>query len=408
MSYLRVFIDSSFSNCQSNLIGCSMLYRYIIENGHEITYENYDADYIIINSCGYTKETQEISIKLFDKYYSEKKKNAIVIMVGCLTKIDKERLNCLDLFKISNDESYKLDDFFYKKVKFDNIKPYCNKEKKNKINVKKEFQLFWENIPFLLAKAFFLFSKKIRINFKQMSNNINLINRSYVEIARGCISDCSYCIIKKAKGDIKSRRLNDILSDIEVLYDSSKNIALVADDCGSYGLDINSNLIDLIYKINKKFPNLSFDINYINPFWLEKYSKEYIKLFRDIKINGVTIPIQSGSNKIIKSMNRKYEISKVIKIVDEIKKVSPKTLLSSQFIVGYPGEITSDFIRTLFVAKHFDYPVPFMYSDMVGTKSESLTDKKSKILISLRWFIFILYINFTILIRLFSYPFPKK
>ena len=97
---------------------------------------------------------------------------------------------------------------------------------------------------------------------------------------------------------------------------------LVANDCGCYGSDIKTSLINLLNEINKRFPSISIELNYLNPQWLEKNFNGYIKLFRDIDIDLVVIPVQSGSNKVLKNMDRRYDIGKVIKIIDKIKKVS--------------------------------------------------------------------------------------
>jgi tRNA A37 methylthiotransferase MiaB len=403
MVYYNVYLDTNFSNCVPNLIGISMIYRYLIENGHKITNNILTADFIIINSCGYSNKAQDISIQLFNKYYYLKKKNAKIILYGCLVKINKERLIPLDLYLISFNDKYKLDKFFYNGKKFDTIKPYCDQETRNNIIEEKKLFDFWENIPYLLSKLFGIFFKKIRINYNHIITHLRHTDRIFVEICKGCVSNCSYCAIKKAKGNPVSRIIEDIILDIKNKYNSSKKIFLVADDCGSFGFDIDTNLIKLINEIKKKYPGSSIDLNYLNPLWLDKYSSEYISLFRNNKINFVTIPMQSGSNKIIKNMNRYYDVKKVINTIKKIKKVSPKTVIMSHFIVGYPGENTKDFFKTLSVIKFFDYFQIFKYSDIQGTKSISHTNKKSNIIKSFRWFLIILFINYINLYKLLNY-----
>ena len=104
---------------------------------------------------------------------------------------------------------------------------------------------------------------------------------------------------------------------------------------------------------NKEFLPSSEYISEINANWnrhIKKYPNDYIKLFSDINIRFATIPVQSGSNKILKNMNRKYNISKVIKVIKKIKQVSPKTVIYTHFIIGYPGEKTIVNIQL----EHFD------------------------------------------------------
>jgi len=111
MTY-KVFIDSALWECSSNLVSCSMIYRYLIENGHEVTNDASKANFIIINSCGSVKNMVDYSMNLYQNHYSLKKKNAIIIMFGCLVEIDKELFDSFDLYPISFDESSKLDEFF--------------------------------------------------------------------------------------------------------------------------------------------------------------------------------------------------------------------------------------------------------------------------------------------------------
>ena len=118
--------------------------------------------------------------------------------------------------------------------------------------------------------------------------------------------------------------------------------------------------------------------------------------------------MQGGSNKILKNMNRKYDISKVVKIIDEIKKVSPKTFIYSHFIIGFPGESWIDFFKILIRAKHFDLPIPFKYSENKNAASSLLPDHKSKLIISMRHNLSIFYFNFIIFFKILSFPFPKS
>jgi tRNA A37 methylthiotransferase MiaB len=396
-------IDSGLWSCEANLVSCSRIYRYLIENGHEITYDASQADFIIINSCGVVKGVVDRCLHLFHAYTSLKKKEAIIIMFGCLVKIDREPLAPLDLLLIGPDESNKLDEYFFTKFKFETIAPYCDDETKIILFHNQKPYSFVENTPFLISKIFLPFSKNVRYNYLRYLKNITQTNRVFIEISRGCVGDCHYCTIKKAKGKLHSRKIVNIISDIKMLNDPSKNIFLVADDCGCYGIDIGENIFNLLNKINKEFPNQHIDLNNLNPQWIEKQSKEYIRIFQELPIDFVKIPVQSGSNKIIKKMNRHYDIKKVLKTIDSIKNVAPNTFICSHCIIGYPGENNIDFLKTLFSLHHFDYAIPFQYSKNIGTVSATLLHQKSRWIRSLRYLLFLAYINFIILFKLFNH-----
>ncbi|MCX6667986.1 MAG: radical SAM protein [Euryarchaeota archaeon] len=404
MNSYKVYIDSTAWICETNLVGTSRIYRYMLENGHEVIKDPSKADFIIINSCGLTKMRRDLSIEFFEKYYSQRKETAKIIMFGCLVKIDGEKVNSLDLIPIDFNEGYKFDEIFYTKIKFETICPHCD-------NITKETLLQGKNlfqstriIPFVLSGLLFPFFKKARLNYQKMIDSITYKDKIFVEIARGCTGNCSYCMIKKARGNIHSRKIEDILSDIEKLYDPSKNLFLVADDCGSYGIDIKTNLFDLLYEIKKRYPDVTVDLNYINPYWLERYPDEYVKLFRDVKINLASIPVQSGSNKVLKIMNRRYDINKVVEVVKRIKQVSPQTITYSHFLIAFPGENIIDFLKTLYCTKYFDFPIGLTYSEHKDSASSKLDNHKSSLTITLRYIVFLLFINLILSYKLLIYP----
>ncbi|MHA1190779.1 MAG: radical SAM protein [Promethearchaeota archaeon] len=403
MKSYNVYIDTATWDCQVNLIDSSRIYRYMIGNDHKITNDPFKADFIIINSCGFIKKYQDISLNLFDKYYSLKKEKATIILYGCLIRINPKLIESLDAHYIDLFEPEKFDKIFYKKIKFEDIRPYCDQKTREKLSFKKA-NIEDKRYPiFFLTELLLPFSKKLRITYNKICESISNKNRAFIEISKGCMGNCSYCIIKKARGKINSREIKDIILDIEQLKNSTKKIYLVANDCGCYGQDINTNLIELLYEINKKYPNLSIDLDYLNPFLMNLYSDKYIKLFKDVKIDFVTIPIQGSTNKILKRMNRNYNINKTIKVVDKIKKVSPKTFIYSHFIIGYPGENTIDFLKSLACSIHFDLSIPFQYCEHEGTASASLPNHKSKFAIITRHTISTLFLNFIILYKLLRF-----
>jgi ribosomal protein S12 methylthiotransferase len=403
MKSYKVYLESTAWICEANLVGTSRIYRYIVKNGHEIVKNPTKADFIIINSCGLTNFRRNLSINFFQNFYSQKKDNASIIMFGCLIKINKELINSLDLIPIDFNEISKFDEIFYNKIKFEEINPICDDITKQKLLQGKDIFQFTRIIPFLFSGLFFPFSKKIRFNYKKMISSITYENKMFIEIACGCTGSCSYCMIKKARGNICSRKINDIINDIENNYDSTNNLFLVADDCGSYGIDIKKNFFNLIYKIYERFPNIIIDLNYLNPIWLLRYSDDYINLFSSANINLASIPVQSGSNKILKKMNRKYDISEVTNLIKKIKQVSPKTITYTHFLIGFPGEKTSDFLKSLYCSSYFDLPIPLIYSKHRDAVSSSLPHPKSSITISIRYAFFIFFINFIIFWNLLSY-----
>jgi ribosomal protein S12 methylthiotransferase len=406
MKSYKINFDSANRLCESNLLSSSMIHRYMIENGHKIISDPSKADFIIIDSCGFTKDFEDKSISLF-KEYCLKKENAKIIMFGCLVKINKKLIDSLDVYSIDFNECEKFDKIFYNKTKFEDIKPYCDTKKLENLFSNEVIVQPSKIIPVLVSSLMLPFSKRLRINYQKIFDNLISKNKILVEIGKGCASNCKYCSIKKARGNVCSRQISDILNDVEKLYDPKKELFLVADDCSCYGIDIKTNLFDLLYEIKKKFPDLLIDLDNINPCWLEKYSDEYIKLFSELNISYATIPVQSGSYRIIKDMNRNYDIKKIQKIVKKIKRVSPETAIYTHFIICYPGEKFIDFLKTLYCAMYFDLPIAFAYSAPKDSSRSDLSDFGLRFSMAYRSIFFMFFLNFVVFYKLLTFSNQK-
>ena len=404
MRPFTVLIDSAHDRCTLNLVSSSMMYRYLLENGHRITQQVSDADFIIINTCGFHTISREISVALYNKYQAEKQPNAKIILYGCLIKIEPERVKSLDAQLVDFTDGKILDNFFFKTKRFDEMTSYCDSTTRNILCNTSGHLDFSSHQNFFLSRLMFPFSKIMKMNYDRFIQGLDHQNKMVVEVSRGCVGNCHYCVIKKAKGALKSRPIDAILSDIRRMYDPSKTLYLVGDDCSCYGMDIHTTIFELIHRIQDEFPHLAIQINYISPNILVKFEQHYIDLVKTSQIGYVTIPLQSGSMKIVHAMNRFYDPHEVIAIIHKIKRLSPTTLIEGHFIVGYPGETTIDFIKSLLASFHFDYPIPLLYSDNIGVKSSTLPHKKSAATKYLRVFLMFMVTNCIVFYRLLTTP----
>lgn len=404
MKGYAVLLDSSHKQCELNTVSSSMIYRYLLENGHTITTNAQIADFIIINSCGYHQDLREKSVALFQTYHAMKKPNSQIIMYGCLVNIDNEKVSSLDLLPVSFTDHHLLDEIFFQTKKFEKMTPCCDSETRNLL-IQRSKDLNILNHPnFLLSRFFLPFSHTMKTNYARMIRGLDHHNKILVQISQGCLGHCSYCAIKKAKGHLRSRNIDEIIEDITKMYSDSKILYLVADDCSSYGFDIGTDLFQLLETIHQKFPKLPIQISYVSPNFLVKFYDKYQKLFQQVSIPYTTIPFQSGSNKIIKRMDRSYDTHQVVEVINKIKKVSPHTYFEGHFIVGFPGETVADFLKSLFTLHYFDYPIALRYSESKGTKSASFPQKKSEMTKQLRYSIMTFFINIIILHKLIKNP----
>ncbi|WP_343128831.1 tRNA (N6-isopentenyl adenosine(37)-C2)-methylthiotransferase MiaB [Buchnera aphidicola] len=325
--------------------------KYIIEINPEIS------DILILNTCSIREKAQK---KVFDqlgrwKKFKEKNKNLIIAVGGCL----------------ATQEGIKI----YNRAPFINIifgpqtiqkLPHLFK----KINKKKNF--------FIDIKLNSL--EKFNLNFVKTPKKKYI---EYVSIIEGCNQFCSFCIVPYTRGKEISRPSNDILNEIKKLSNHGiREIILLGQNVNAYYEKKKHNKIydfcDLLTDISKI--KKIFRIRYITSH-PKKFHNKLIKLYQKIPklVNFLHLPVQSGSDNILKSMKRGYTISQYEKIISKLKKIRPNMTFSSDFIVGYPGETEKDFKNTLdFIKKiNFDTSFSFLYSKRPKTKAAKLNDSIS-------------------------------
>ncbi len=169
------------------------------------------------------------------------------------------------------------------------------------------------------------------------------------EIASGCLGECAYCIVKLARRDLKSRSIEEIVRETEdSLRGGCREIWITSQDCGCYGLDIGSNLAELMKGIVELEREFRIRIGMMNPTYIKKILKELIEIYRNPKIyKFIHIPVQSGSDKILKSMRRGYGTRDFRRIVKAFRNTFPSITLSTDIIVGFPEETERDFEKSL-------------------------------------------------------------
>ena len=383
----KLLLISAQGRCKSNSMISSILVKYFSENEvwdmvTKAIVRIKDADLILINSCGYRNEDEKFTKDTIENVLKKSKSASKVVSVGCLNKINGQVLKDISNEILLVDNFQEFDSLIKAEKLFNTFKgSYHDKKLFSQIVWARWSDFFMHNmfskmlsgVTNIIAKYRKMPSIGFEL-FRKVSNEEDFDGKFYVEIGSGCVSNCSYCRIKKAKGNSKSRPIHDILSDIKEGYKNGMTINLVADDCGSYGADIGLSLFDLINAINKEFSGIPIDLCYVNPLWLEKYTSEYYEIFKKYNISSVNIPIQTGSDRIVKLMNRKYKIENILEIVEHIKKISPKTMLWTHYILDYPTETWKEFWEIPKTLRSFHFAYYFLYSNSDGSSRKKLRD----------------------------------
>lgn len=304
---MKIYIETY--GCVANQDNANIIKGIL--KGYNFTNNPKQADIVIINTCTVVQTTEKRMLSRISKY-----KNKKTIVTGCLAT-QKE------LIKKTNPKASIINTHNISKIKQALKKQVelTNKTKENKAKLPK------------------------------------IQNKDYgiCQISTGCKGKCSYCITKLEKGDIYSFPVKDIISNIkESIKQGKKTIYLTSQDNGAYGLDKHNqsqlpNLLKEILKINKDF---KLRIGMMNPQHVLPTLKELISIYKNKKIiKFIHIPVQAGSNKVLKTMNREYKIKDFKKIVKKFRKKIPDLSISTDIIVGYPTETEKDFKKTLKLIK---------------------------------------------------------
>jgi MiaB/RimO family radical SAM methylthiotransferase len=201
----------------------------------------------------------------------------------------------------------------------------------------------------------------------------------YIEISRGCLNNCSYCAIKKAKGKLKSKPLELVIAEFRKGVSLGfKQFVLLGDECGGYGLDIGTDFAGLLGKISRIKGDFEIMVSNLEPSRLISVYSSLRDILPRLKISYINLPFQSGNDRILKLMNRNYHAQEAVKIVRDLKKLSPLTRIETNFIYGFPSETRKEFLDSLKISGLFDTVSFFIYSERKGTAAGKLKGKISR------------------------------
>jgi MiaB/RimO family radical SAM methylthiotransferase len=202
---------------------------------------------------------------------------------------------------------------------------------------------------------------------------------TYVLISQGCVNHCSYCNIKLVKGHVKSRPISEIEDEVSHLVKMRRyEITLLSDDCGSYGYDTATNIAELILALLNIDERLKIKIFTIFPGLFLKHYPQLKQPLLDGRITYLCVPLQTASPRILKLMNRNYDLDKIKAILEEIKDHNPDIHLFTHFIFNFPTETLQEFEKSIELAELFDHCYFIPYSDNKRTRASKITPKCSQ------------------------------
>lgn len=302
--------------CPRNLVDSEVMLGILLKAGYEVAPDLREADYLVINTCGFLEASRNESSETVKEVLNEKKKDAKLIVTGCMVQTHHEELQArfpgIDYFLGSGD--------------VEGILKAVQSTQKGKLVTTARSYLEVGEVP------------------RQISTPKHY---AYLKIAEGCRKRCAYCVIPTIKGPLKSKSKEQILKEFQMLLNQGvKEIILIAQDLGDYGKDKGSKklaaLIDLLKSMLEIKQDFWLRLLYLYP---DEITDELIALMKqDSRICPyLDMPIQHINDQMLKSMRRATSKDDIISTLTKLRKEIPDVVIRTSLIVGFPGETDEQF-----------------------------------------------------------------
>ena len=341
--------------CKLNYAETSQISRHFNRNEFELVDFKEKADIYVINSCLVTAIAEKKCRNAIRQAFN-RNPEALISVIGCLSQlkpIEIAKIKGVDIV-LGNDEKYNLLHFI------------------------KNNTAYKHSIPINTQCNVCYVSEKIdKLKTFVHSYSLGSRTRSFLKIQDGCDYFCSYCTIPLARGPSRSNTIAGIMADVrEIAASNIKEIVLTGVNIGEFGKDNNESLFQLINELDKFDGIQRYRISSIEPNLLSDEIIEFVSK-SDKFLPHFHIPLQSGSDKILKLMNRRYCREVFEDRVIKIKKLIPHCCIAADVIVGFPGETQKDFDETYNFIEKIDvsYIHVFTYSERPNTQALKIKDK---------------------------------
>lgn len=330
--------------CKVNTYESSVMADLLKDAGYTEIDNIEEANVIIINTCSVTNTADNKSLKTIRNVY-KKNPNAIIVVAGCMPQNKK------DIFDDMNVS-----------IVFGNV---------GKSNIVKYIEEYRKT-----NKKIIDIKDVMHTDFESMKLNNFDRTRAFVKIEDGCNNYCTYCIIPYTRGNVRSKEPRDVINEVNDLVKMGhKEVVLTGIHTGHYGFP-NYKFSDLLNDLVKtdgleRLRISSIEMNEITP--------EVLNVFKnsDVLVDHLHIPLQSGSDNILKKMNRKYNKREFIDKINEIRSIRPNISITTDVIVGFPGETEEDFNEMVETIKKVNFSKlhVFPYSNRKGTPADTMKNQ---------------------------------
>mgnify|MGYP000351554084 FL=1 len=334
--------------CKVNQYESNMMKEKMLSSNFFYEENMSDANIIIVNTCSVTNVADKKCLKMIRKIKREYP-NALLVVAGCSSQNNQNVYEALDIdILLGNKDKSKIAEL---------IKEYLDTEKK-----------------------YVKFYNERNLDFEDMLINDYNHVRAFVKIEDGCDNFCSYCIIPFVRGSVRSKDFDTVIKEAKLLTEHGhKEIVLTGIHTGHY-MSNNHDLTDLINELSKIDDLLRIRISSIEITELNDKFLEMLKINKKV-CNHLHIPLQAGSDEILKRMNRKYDLAYYEEKINKIRGIRPDISITTDIIVGFPYETDELFSETLEFSKKMNFSKihVFPYSIRVGTAAASMPNQVDEV-----------------------------
>jgi tRNA-2-methylthio-N6-dimethylallyladenosine synthase len=343
--------------CQMNVHDSMRMSNLLKKSSLVETFDIEVADIIVFNTCSVRANAENKVLSSIGKIAKavkrKNRKEPIIALGGCVGSKDGEELVKKNPFihvAFGPDQITKLPELLSK---------YIEKERR-------------------LSDTIFVpgdFNYNLSEVESRHENGLTPKGMAYISIAQGCNNFCSYCIVPYTRGREKSRKISDIVKEVEFHLDKEvKEITLLGQNVNSFGGDSNEEFVDLLRAIDATgIKRLRFMTSHPKDI-SDKCIDAFFEL--DSLCHFLHLPVQSGSDNVLKKMNRSYDVARYMSIVERLRAQKEDFSFGTDIIVGFPGETEQDFEQTLELVRavEFETMFSFKYSPRPGTAAAKLED----------------------------------
>lgn len=333
--------------CKVNAYESNYISESLIKSGFILSKNMSDADIIIINTCTVTN-TADSKCKKYVRRVRRENGSSLLIVIGCSVQNNFQEYSEMNIDILLGNR--------YKNKIVELIKNYISTN---------------DNYTYITNNR--------DLDFESMEINDFNHTRAYIKIQDGCDNFCTYCIIPFVRGKCRSKNFDEIIKEANTLVKNGhKEIVLTGIHTGSYN-DNNKDLTDLINEMSKIKELKRIRLSSVE---ITELNEKFLKLLKenDKFCDHLHIPLQAGSNEVLKMMNRKYDMDYFFNKIEQIRKIKPNISITTDIIVGFPEETEEMFNKTLENSDKLKFSKihVFPYSKRNGTKASRMKDVPSK------------------------------